>query len=123
MPARNLLFTMTEAETGKVLWFKFEPTSVDGVASAVDISQWAITITITTNSGTPVISAADCVPDADQVANIGEGTFTFDVDQAALMTNGWYKGQILGIDENANEYIFPTTPNTSYFRVKVNERL
>lgn len=120
---RNLLTTMTESETGKVIWFKFEATNNQGQLETPDISDWAITITITKQSDEVVIDSADCVADADQVKSPGEGTFTFDAGQALLMTKGWYKYQITGVDNNGAEYVFPTTANTDHARLKVNKRL
>jgi hypothetical protein len=61
---------MTRGETGKVLWFKFEPTNALGVAAPVDISDWVISLTVTKGSAI-VIDAAESFADADQVNNIG----------------------------------------------------
>lgn len=120
--ARNLLFSMTEGEVGKVMWFKFEPTNNQGVAAPVDISLWDVTITVSQGTSV-VINAAQCTPDPDQVANIGEGTFTFDAIYAPLMEAGWYKFQITGEDEGGNVYVFPSTANTDHGRIKVNRAL
>lgn len=117
MSIRNLRFTMTRGETGKVLWFKLEPTNAEGVAEAVDISDWVVTLTVSKN-GTNYIDDALCVADLDQVANIGEGTFTFDETQADLVA-GEYRLRIKGIDTGANIYYFPTLPNRTYGMLKV----
>src|SRR5687767_11279321 len=115
--ARNVLFTMTQGETGKVLWFKLEPTGLDGIATAPDLTDWVITLTVTRGSNGPLIDAAECVADPDQVANPGEGTFTFDEEQAAL-NPGEYKLRIKGMDNEGNVLYFPTLPNRTYAVLK-----
>lgn len=114
---RNLLFTMTRGETGKELWFKFEPTDNDGNPVAPDIADWTVTMTVTKSSGT-FIDAAECVADPDQVANPGEGTFTFDETQADLAP-GEYKLRFKGVDIEGNILYFPTLPNRTYATLKV----
>lgn len=115
--ARNILFTMTQGETGKVLWFKFEPTGLDGVPTAPDLSEWAITLSVTKGS-TTYIDEAECIADADQESNPGEGTFTFSEAQADLAP-GDYRLRIKGIDGGANILYFPTLPNRTYAILKV----
>lgn len=114
---RNILFTMTQGETGKELWFKFEPTDEDGVPTAPDLTDWVITLTVTKGS-TTYIDAAECAADADQVNNIGEGTFTFDETQADLAP-GQYRLRIKGVDGGGNVLYFPTLPNRTYAILKV----
>lgn len=104
---------MTRGETGKVLWFKLEPTNAEGEAEAVDISDWVVTLSVTKNGGDPFIDNAECVPAVDQVTNIGEGTFTFDETQANLIP-GTYRIRIKGVDSGGNIYYFPTLPNRTY---------
>lgn len=114
---RNLKFVMTRGETGKVLWFKLEPTNNEGVPEAVDLTGWTVTIRVTRND-TVLINDAACVPDPDQTANPGEGTFTFNQAQADLPKDN-YLGRIKAEDPSGNIYYFPTLPNRTYFALKV----
>lgn len=117
--ARNILFTMTQGETGKQLWFKFEPTNNEGVPTAPDLTGWVITLTVTkTGTATVFIGDALCTASLDQVANIGEGTFTFSEEQADL-TPGDYRIRIKGVDGDGNVLYFPTLPNRTYALLKV----
>lgn len=120
MSARNLLFTMTTGETGKVLWFKLEPTDAQGRTVAVDISAWTVTITVTKENGGAVsnLTNAACVVDPDQVNNIGEGTFTFSALQAAIAP-GTYRVRIKGVDGSNHPNFFPGTANTDHATLKV----
>src|SRR6476646_3400368 len=120
MAGRNLLFTMTTGETGKVLWFKLEPTDAQGRTAAVDISGWTVTLSVTKDSGTAIANLTDaaCVPDPDQVNNIGEGTFTFSAPQAAIAP-GTYRVRIKGVDGSGNPNYFPGTQNTDHATLKV----
>lgn len=114
---RNLRFTMTQGETGKILSFKLEPTNADGEPEAQDISDWVVTLNVTKN-GTAYITDGECVPAVDQVLHIGEGTFTFDETQANLAP-GEYRGRVKGVDNGGNVYYFPTLPNRTYFTLRV----
>ena len=114
---RNILFTMTQGETGKILWFKLEPTNNDGVPEAPDLTDWAITMTVTKGS-TTFLDDVLCIADPDQVANPGEGTFTFDETQAALAP-GEYRLRFKGVDTSATIRYFPTLPNRTYGILKV----
>jgi hypothetical protein len=117
--ARNILFTMTTGETGKQLWFKFEPTDTEGRAEAVDLTGWAITVSVTkAGTSTVFIDDAECTADPDQVNNIGEGTFIFSEEQAELPV-GDYRLRFKGIDGDANVLYFPTLPNRTYAMLKV----
>ena len=113
---RNLRFTMTTGEVGKVLWFKLEPTNDEGVAEAVDISTWTVTLTAS-RGGTVYIDDVACTPDPDQVANIGEGTYTFDAITAAL-NPGDYSLRIKA-DDGGNIYYFPTLASRTYGLLRV----
>ncbi len=118
--ARNLLFTMTTGSTGKVLWFRFEPTNIQtGVPEALDLTGATVTMTVTKGSTTH-LDAVSCTPSVDQVADKGEGTFTFSAPQA-LLAPGQYNLRFHAV-KSGQDYYFPDLPNREYAVLKVNRQ-
>lgn len=114
---RNLLYTMTRGETGKIINFTFEPTNADGVAERTNLADSVVTMTV--SKGTTIyIDNAECVADPDQVNNIGKGSFTFDETQADLAA-GEYRLRFKEVDNGGNVRYFPTLPNRTYATLKV----
>lgn len=118
---RNTLFTMTQGETGKVLWFKLEPTNNEGVPEALNLD--GATVTARVSRGTTAVSNLNwvaCTPVPDQTANTGECTFTFSEAQAAAsnLSATDYRLRV-HVVKDGRDYYFPTKPNQTYATLRV----
>jgi hypothetical protein len=119
--ARNLLVTMTRGETGKVLWFKFEPTNDStGVPEALDLTGATVTLRLWKGSTVHLDNVA-CTPDADQETNTGEGTFTFSEEQALVPVNGAKSDWSLRFHavKDGRDYYFPTLTERNHAVLRV----
>lgn len=99
----NTDYFLTKGATASVLHF----TLFDG-SGALDLTGWTVTVTATNlAAGGAGFTDKVCTINADQVANKGKGTYSFDSTTANLEL-GEYRLRFKGVDALGGIRYFPT---------------